>query len=73
MVNLTDKRREVNESALRLVDRMRTIFNKDYLVARTLNVVDVKNPRAKIASFEFLASIIKDAKAFANDSKFLKK
>jgi hypothetical protein len=73
LINLTDKRKEVNESALRLVDKIRMIFDKDYLVMRTLNVVDVKNSRAKIASFEFLASIIKDAKAFSNDSKLLKK
>jgi hypothetical protein len=73
LINLTDKRKEVNESALRLIDKMRMIFDNDYLVARTLNVVDVKNPRAKIACFEFLASVIKDAKAFSNDSKLLRK
>ena len=73
LTNLTDKRKEVNEGALQIIDRMRGMYCKDFLAVRTLSVLDIKNSRAKIASFEFLASIVKDTQAFIADSKVLKK
>ena len=73
LTNLTDKKREVSESALRLIDKMRKIFLKDFLALRTLNTLDIQNPRAKIAAFEFLASIVKETGIFISQTKTLKK
>jgi len=71
--NLTDKRKDVNEWAMEAIETCKRVFSQDYLWLRALNILDTKNTRTQIATFEFLASIIKDTDNFTTVSSNVKK
>ena len=71
--NLTDKRKEVNEGAMQLIELIRKVMSIDYLCIRTLSIFEVKTTRTKIACFELMASVIKDSESFTTTCIYVKK
>ncbi|CAI2378002.1 unnamed protein product [Moneuplotes crassus] len=71
--NLTDKKKEVQESALRLIDKLRKVFDKDLLVLTSVDVLPQMPHRGRIATFEFIASMVKKTRVLGRNRKAMSK